>query len=257
MRSKPYFNSQQGAYQGRQPPFYRVDLVEGVALLEQSFVAIRDELAENLADPERAAACFRKKTLKKIAGWRQIELMIYGVEYPERMRLFPRTMAILDRIPGVSTIYFSVLAPHSDIKPHIGDTDAFYRVHMGLKVPAGLPDCGIEVAGLQAPWQEGRCLAFNDMYCHMAWNHTDQERVVLIVDILRPEFRERAVFVESGVRATLYHSRLYEIFFPIVELFPRIVTRLGRPIFHLFSYLYHSARHRLRAKRPGGNKHGQ
>ena len=255
MKSKPYFNNLQGLYQGCQPPFYAAGEIEGVALLESHWETIRDELAENLADAARAAVCFEKKTLKKMAGWRQIELKIYGVEYPARIQLFPRTMAILSQIPGISTIYFSLLAPQSDIAAHVGDTDAYYRMHLGLKIPTGLPDCGIEVAGQQAAWQEGRCIAFNDVYYHSVWNRTDQERIVLIIDIMRPEFRKYAVFVDSGVRATLYHSRLYAVFSPIVELLPRILTRMGLPVFHLFSYVYHSARLRRRQKRTGAINH--
>lgn len=243
---KPQFNSHQDLYQGNQPCFYDPSKIEGLDRLERAYEVIYKELEENLSDERRRAICFDKWGLKRQAGWRQIELEIYGVEYPERARLFPETLRVLNGIRGVSTIYFSHLSPRTRIKAHVGDTDAYFRVHLGLKIPAALPDCGIEVAGQQQSWQEGKCLAFNDIYFHSAWNDTDEERVVLIVDILRPEFLDKMTYVNSGVRATLYYSRIYEIFFPVIELMPRILTRLGRPLFHWVSYLYHSLRKNFR-----------
>ncbi|MGH8493593.1 MAG: aspartyl/asparaginyl beta-hydroxylase domain-containing protein [Moraxellaceae bacterium] len=249
----PYFNSQQMPYAGMQPPFYDSGSIPAVSILEAGSDIIMAELMRNLGSEENAEICFRKRSLRRQKSWRQIELKVYGVEYEERVGLFPDTMRIMDGIEGVSTVYFSLLAPGAEIKPHTGDTDAYFRIHLGLKIPDLLPVCGIEVAGLRRSWEEGRCIAFNDAYCHAAWNRSQSERIVLIVDVLRPEFQHRRVFVESGVRATLYHSRLYEIFFPVIELFPRALTRLGRPTFHLFSYLYHSARHWI-ISRSGGEE---
>lgn len=246
---KPWFNNHQDLYQGNQPCFYEPERVEGVAELERGADVILAELERNLADESRRAICFEKFGLKPQAGWRQIELMIYGVEYPQRTRLFPQAMEILSGIEGIATAYFSHLAPKTKIPAHVGDTDAYYRVHLGLKIPANLPDCGIEVAGQRQAWSEGKCLVFNDIYYHSAWNDSDQERIVLVVDILRPEFRDKAIWVNSGVRATLYYSRLCGVFWPLVELMPRVLTRLGRPLFHAFSYGWHLTRSMMMAKR--------
>lgn len=236
---KPFFNNLQGPYHRRKPTIYKVEKVKGLTYLEQNASIIKEELLENLADVQKAALCFRKHTLKKQLGWKQIELKIYGVEYPQRVALFPETMAILKKIPNVSTIYFSLLSPHTAIPAHVGDTDAFYRVHLALEVPKGLPECGFEVAGQQLEWREGKCLAFNDMYCHTAWNYSGRRRVVLVLDILRPEFLHQQIWINAGVRATLYHSRIYEKLFFVFELFPRVVTRALHPMFHWVSYAWH------------------
>lgn len=241
MTEQPYFYDCQGAYKGSQPCFYNPEEVPGVEILECNASVFASELNENLSDDWRAERCFRKLTLKRQSGWRQIELKIYGVEYEQRVELFPKTMEILRSIPGMSTAYFSFLSPNTRIKPHIGDTDAFFRVHLGIKIPASLPYCGIEVAGQKRSWTTGRCIVFNDVYCHSAWNDTGEERVVLIVDILRPEFINRMMYVNSGVRATLYHARTYEIFFPLIELMPRILTRLLHPAFRYVSFGYYIA----------------
>ena len=35
-------------------------------------------------------------------------------------------------------------------------------------------------------WQEGKALVFDDAYEHEAWNHTESDRIVLIVDVWHP-----------------------------------------------------------------------
>lgn len=248
MKEEPFFSDQQRLYDRRQPHFHDVATIDGVQALEAAAAAMRAELHDVLSDPRKRDICFRKWTLKKMPGWQQIELKIYGVEYPQRTSLFPVTMNVLRQIPGMATAYFSHMAPHSVVPPHTGDTDAYYRVHLGLKIPAALPTCGIEVAGEKRSWEEGKCLAFNDIYFHTTWNDTDQERVVLIVDILRPEFRDRQLWVDAGVRATLYWARLYERAWPLIELFPRVLVRLGLPVFHRVSYGWHRIRQRRNAR---------
>lgn len=241
-KEKPYFNSNQQSYHRRCVAWHDVSTIEEIRALEAAHDEIRGELLTNLADAKTAALCFKKFGLKNQKGWRQIELRIYGVDYPERIALFPQTMKVLEAVPGVATAYFSVLSPQTSVAPHVGDTDAFYRVHLGLKIPSGLPDCGIEVAGVAREWQEGKCIAFNDAYFHTAWNHTNEQRIVLIVDILRPEFYDQALWVNAGVRATLYYARLYERLFFVIELLPRVLTRLIRPSFHWVAYFWHKLR---------------
>ncbi len=242
---KPYFNKLQELYHGNQPCFYDVKEIDGISALEKGCEVIYQELMANLSDERKRKICFDKISLKNQDGWQQIELKIYGVEYHKRISLFPKTMKILNDIEGLSTIYFSLLAPHSRIEAHVGDTDALYRIHLGLKIPAALPACGIEVAGYQKSWETAKCLAFNDIYYHSVWNETDEERVVLIVDIIRPEFRHKDIYVNSGVRAVLYHARIYEMCWPVIELMPRILTRLIFPVFHTISYGWHGIRHKL------------
>jgi hypothetical protein len=240
MQTRPFFNNLQGLYQGRQPPFHDVADIDGANQLAQAVDTIKNELLANLADPVRAAACFKRYSLKRQQGWRQIELMIYGVRYAKRLALFPKTEAVLNRIEGVSTAYFSFLSSHTTIPLHTGDTDAYYRLHLGISIPAPLPSCGFEVAGKQQSWETGKCFAFTDVYPHAAWNDTDQERIVLVVDILRSELLNQKLYVDAGARATLYCSRLHERFSIVIELLPGVVSQLLRPMFHLVTWGYHS-----------------
>ena len=51
-----------------------------------------------------------------------------------------------------------------------------------------MPDsCGFRVGGETRAWQAGKALIFDDMTTHEAWNDSSSSRVVLIVDLWRPE----------------------------------------------------------------------
>ena len=59
--------------------------------------------------------------------------------------------------------------------------------HLPLIVP---PGCGFRVGNETREWEEGKLLIFDDTIEHEAWNESDQDRVVLIFDIWRPELSE-------------------------------------------------------------------
>ncbi len=77
---------------------------------------------------------------------------------------------------------FSVLAPMTRIKPHTGYQGEYLRCHLGLHIPDG--DCGLRVAGEVRRWQSGDVLVFDDRVEHAAWNLTDSERVVMLIDFV-------------------------------------------------------------------------
>lgn len=236
---KAFFNAHQDLYNKNLPAVYAPDGIPEVQQIEAAYEVIKEELIAVLNDPILKEKAFQKRRYQKSPNWSQVELMVYGLKYKERIQLFPKTYELLSEIDGISTIYFSFLKPNSDITPHNGDTDAFYRIHLGLDIPGKHPDCGMEVAGIPLSWEEGKCFVFNDIYFHSSWNHTDKERAVLIVDLLLPEYRSQYKKVNAGVIATLIQSRIYPILGIIIELLPRILTRAILPVFHFLVYQYY------------------
>ncbi|MGL5078248.1 MAG: aspartyl/asparaginyl beta-hydroxylase domain-containing protein, partial [Waterburya sp.] len=89
-------------------------------------------------------------------------------------------------IPGLKTAFFSILLPDKHIPEHRGPYKGVLRCHLPLKVPQAKEQCGIRVAQEIRHWEEGKCLVFDDSYPHEAWNKTDEIRVVLFLDIVRP-----------------------------------------------------------------------
>ena len=94
---------------------------------------------------------------------------------------FTKTFAIMKRYKEVSDIAIARFSANQFIPLHKG-YPMLNRVHMGLIVPEG--DITFCVGGEKRKWEERKCLAFNDGSEHTAWNNTDIDRVVMIVDVI-------------------------------------------------------------------------
>jgi len=125
-------------------------------------------------------------TLTDDDRWKTFFFYGYGFKSEANCARCPRTARLLQGVPGMTTAFFSILAPHKRIPPHRGPWKGVLRYHLGLMVPEPAADCGIEVGGQVAHWQEGRSLVFDDSFEHSAWNDTDGTRVVLFMDVIRP-----------------------------------------------------------------------
>jgi len=99
------------------------------------------------------------------------------------LRRCPRTMSLVSAVPGVNFGAFSLMGPRAIIHPHRDGGPRMFRCHLGLRVPDG---CRFRMGERDVGWEEGRCLVFDGTTQHAAWNHSDEPRVVLIVDF-RPE----------------------------------------------------------------------
>ncbi len=106
----------------------------------------------------------------------------------------PRTAALMREIPGMTTAMFSILSPRKHILDHRGPYKGVLRYHLGLIVPEDAEACRIRVGEDIRHWEEGKSMIFDDTFNHEVWNDTDETRVVLFVDVLRPlPFPESAI----------------------------------------------------------------
>ena len=114
---------------------------------------------------------------------------------PATKAFVPQTCQLLEDLVGchgyLRTALFSQLAPHSVLEAHTGWADLanhVLRLHIPLVVPSeeeGL--CGTWVDGCVETHKTGRPLLFDDSKIHRAFNYSDETRVVLIVDLARPD----------------------------------------------------------------------
>jgi aspartyl/asparaginyl beta-hydroxylase (cupin superfamily) len=165
--------------------------------LESGWPDIRAELDEVLARREDLPNF--QDILRDVAPisrddkWKTFIFTAYGYRSEANCARCPRTAALVDQIPGLVTAFYSILSPRKRIPPHRGPYRGVIRCHLGLKVPDPPENCGIRVGGEVAHWREGETLFFDDGYEHSAWNDTDDTRVVLFIDVIRPLRRPAAV----------------------------------------------------------------
>jgi beta-hydroxylase len=158
--------------------------------LEADWTAIRTELDEVLAKAERIPEFSDlsppQAAIVEGTAWKSFFLFVTGEKVKPNCERCPRTTALLERIPGMQSAFFSILAGRTRIKPHTGPYGGVLRYHLGLRVPSPASGCGIRVGGDVAHWSEGKSMIFDDSHEHEAWNDTDEARVVLFVDFERP-----------------------------------------------------------------------
>lgn len=115
-------------------------------------------------------------------GWTVFGFYFFGREIDGNCARCPRTAAAVRDVPGLTTAGFSRMAPGTHIRPHVGFTSAVLRCHLGLVVRDG---CAIRVGGETRSWEAGKCLIFDDTLEHEAWNRSDGDRIVLLLDFVR------------------------------------------------------------------------
>jgi aspartyl/asparaginyl beta-hydroxylase (cupin superfamily) len=101
--------------------------------------------------------------------------------------------------PRAPSVMLSLLRPHAKIPPHTGMLNCRYVCHLPLVIP---PDCGFRVGQQEREWQEGKLMVFDDTVEHEAWNGSDQNRLVLIFDVWRPEMGAD----EQAMVQALFHA---------------------------------------------------
>lgn len=171
-------------------PFVPLRVFDWIPDLEAHWQTIRGELDQVLsyreALPNFQDISVDQASLTDDDGWKTFFFSGYGFRSEANCARCPATAALLDRVPGLTTAFFSILAPHKRIGEHRGPWRGVLRYHLALLVPEPRDRAGISVDGQVAHWEEGHSLLFDDGYEHHAWNDTDGVRVVLFADVIRP-----------------------------------------------------------------------
>ncbi len=198
-----------------QRQFYEREEFPWAEALESATDDIRDELRNVMSVSSRFKPYLesdgehlnpRGTYLVNNDDWGAFYLWHYGELKAEAEALCPKAVTALEaaqqpQITGQAPIaLFSRLRPRTRIPPHHGMINTRLICHLPLIVPE---DCGaLRVGSEQRPWVEGEMLIFDDSMEHEAWNDSDEERVVLLFEIWRPELtEEERVLVASVLTA--------------------------------------------------------
>jgi len=203
-------------YHGKDPYFYNPNEYAWVRYVEDNWETIRDEFLSIVTVNHDDFMPYPdlEKTDKKDA-WHTAGLMYWTQKSKKIISRFPKTWAIMRKVPNISSCSFHLLEPHSTIKPHIGDTNVMLRCHIGIVIPAQAPRCGIRVGKETQCWEEGKILIFNDAHEHTAWNNTDKNRYVMSFDVMRPEFVKKRHWVASQVLGKIFVEVAYQHLAPL------------------------------------------
>jgi aspartate beta-hydroxylase len=183
--------------------FYDRALFPWIEKFESHTAAVRAELQQAMQthelgwepyiDHPDGAPLNQWSELQRSSRWSSLFLWKDGRPLEDALAKFPAAAAALaevplNAVPGRGpTVFFSSLAPQTKIPPHTGSTNARLVLHLPLIVPGG---CALRVGNDTREFVEGRAWVFDDTIEHEAWNNSDSQRIVLLMDIWNPYLTE-------------------------------------------------------------------
>ncbi len=158
-------------------------------MLRENWRAIREEAVQvamrGQAAPSLSTISPDHRSIAEVNKWRSFFLWGYGYRIDGNADRCPVTTALVERIPGLNSAFFSILAPGTHIPEHRGVTKGLITCHLGLVVPRD-GDVRMRVHDRIVRWAEGETLVFDDTWQHEVWNDTEGTRVVLLIQFERP-----------------------------------------------------------------------
>lgn len=169
--------------------FFEPESFEWIKKIEKDFIPIKGELLNLLNKygqiPELKNLSHEQARIVRGNKWKSFFLFAYGEKIEKNCSVCPATTRSIQNIPGVLTVFFSILEPHTRLTEHRGPYKGVLRYHLALLVPREYEKCGIRIEDEIRNWQEGKSMVFDDSFLHEAWNDSDEIRVVLFVDFER------------------------------------------------------------------------
>jgi aspartyl/asparaginyl beta-hydroxylase (cupin superfamily) len=159
--------------------------------LEKNYSIIKNEV-ERLLESKRNLPSYHDLDPKQFAisaggnkKWKVFLLYAMGAKPKANRALCPQTSALLDKIPNLFEAFFSILEAGKSVPAHNNSYCGMLRYHLGLIVPSENPP-RIRIKDQFYTWREGESVLFDDCWEHEVFNESKGDRVVLLVDVLRP-----------------------------------------------------------------------
>lgn len=187
--NKIWYRSSGEKYAESEPAFYNGKDFPWAFELEENWGTVKDEISALIHKSDKEFTSNSYLGISSPGGWTSLSYLFWGLKIKKDLKeQCPLLNGYLKKIPGLVSLSFSCLSPKVSLTEHYGDTNAIIRCHFGIEIPGSLPACGLKVNGEQRGWEEGKWVLFNDAYLHSAWNQAEKRRIVMIIDVIRPEY---------------------------------------------------------------------
>jgi len=117
--------------------------------------------------------------------WKFLTFISKGNYSYTNIEQFPTVKHLIKEIPVYDNCLFSIIGPGGTVPPHMGHSDAHFRVHLGIKTDG---KAWIRVGDQTQHWKEREVLIFDDYVNHEVFNPSDKTRVVFLFDIKREDY---------------------------------------------------------------------
>ncbi len=179
------------------------------SLLRDNWQAIRDEAQTVvLAAPSLASGSPDHRAIAALNKWQPYFLWGHGYAVAPNLARCPVTASMVARVPGLSSAFFSILAPGAHIPAQRGPTKGLLTCHLGLIVPRD-GDVRMRVGDRVVRWAEGETLLFDDTCEHEVWNDSSAMRAVLSIQLRRP-LRQPGKWVADALLSIIRRSSVVQ-----------------------------------------------
>lgn len=202
-----YFSSE---YYLDRPNFYFTENFDWAKVIEAKSNKITAEVLRLIDSTEFTPKGYFIEGLTENAGWKTFSFLTWGIKVNEALALTSVFDRLLLDFPEIVSISINILESGEKIKAHHGDSNTFFRCHLGIIIPAGLPNCGFKVNEEEKVWNPNKLLIFNDANKHEAWNLSDEKRIIVVFDVIRNEYKHKKMSICLKIRSFLILQLLFE-----------------------------------------------
>ena len=197
LRSLPFWTSSEGrvAYQDPTLTYIVQYLEESASAMATEYKAKQNQVFSDYDITSRGGEHSQESL--HTGKWDWHSYMLKGRVQGHFVQHFPTTATILQTLRDQGHLlegipfgfsFLSKLYGQSTIQSHTSPINFRLRVHVPLIVPQEKEEnIGIRVGPVVQKWKEGKAMVLDDSYNHEVWNHSHQERVLLLVDIWHPD----------------------------------------------------------------------
>ncbi|MEH2178698.1 aspartyl/asparaginyl beta-hydroxylase domain-containing protein [Nostoc sp.] len=163
-------------------------------ILENGYTDIADEWFNylhsgyNIIPRLKPSEIFGESFKNKDEDWKYYVIWRHGKFTEVGLSLFPRTGKFISQLNcflySFGEVVFIVMKPGVVLPSHIDNLNISLTCQLGITIPK---DCGIKVGGETRSWTRGKTLFFENSFEHEAWNQSQEDRVVLLLDLYHPE----------------------------------------------------------------------
>lgn len=190
-------------YVGSEPNFWEAKSFSWSAEFSDNTTKLTSELEEYLKKKD-LNPYFNHTLTNEVNKWNTLSLKTWDINLYSNQKQFPFTTSLIKKYPEITSLSFNKLEPGGIILPHCGDTNGILRCHLGLIIPNEKESCFLKVNNETKIWEKGKWLIFTDAYTHEAINKSSSSRYILVIDVLREEFKNKRGLISSTVMTSLF-----------------------------------------------------
>jgi beta-hydroxylase len=143
-------------------------------------------MSKTLNGANEVVGSYRNIINDKVKAWRFVNIKI-GKEFTkDAYQHFPFLVKLLEDLPEVTACAISVLQEGVRIPIHTGYYKGIMRYMMPIIVPKDRDNVFLCVNEKKYNWTEGEGVLWDDNFPHKVYNNTNEIRVVIFMDIIRP-----------------------------------------------------------------------